>query len=86
MNLRKAIAGAAVTLGGTAVMLGMGGTATAQPADLGAHTRPDVDAELGKVANIGGIVRVDLANPAGPVVLGGGTTGAPLGLKIDAVL
>ncbi|PSL55400.1 hypothetical protein B0I31_105362 [Saccharothrix carnea] len=86
MNLRKTIAGAAVTIGSTAVMLGLGGTA--QAVDLGAHTRPDVDAELGKVANIGDAVRVDTANPTGPVTarplfLGNGTTDAPLHLQLD---
>ncbi|MER5261296.1 hypothetical protein ABTZ99_04315 [Actinosynnema sp. NPDC002837] len=68
MNLRKTIAGAAVALGGTAVMLGLGGTA--QAADLGAQTRPDVDAELGEIANIGDALRVDLSDPAGPIVTG----------------
>ncbi|XVS64536.1 hypothetical protein ACQPYE_00280 [Actinosynnema sp. CA-299493] len=86
MNLRKTIAGAAVTLGGAAVMLGLGGTA--QAVDLGAHARPDLDAEPGKVANLGDVVRVDLSNPAGPVVtgplvLGDGATGGPLDLKIS---
>ncbi|KOX35242.1 hypothetical protein ADK67_02095 [Saccharothrix sp. NRRL B-16348] len=85
MNLRKTIAGAAVTLGSTAVMLGLGGTA--QAVDLGAHTRPDVDGELGQVANLGDLVRVDLSNPAGPIVtgplvLGDGTTDGPLDVKI----
>ncbi len=85
MNLRKTIAGAAVAVGSTAVMLGLGGTA--QAVDLGAHTSPDLDTELGKVANIGDIVRIDTANPTGPVVtgplvLGDGTTDAPLDLKI----
>ncbi|TQM81899.1 hypothetical protein FHX81_4286 [Saccharothrix saharensis] len=85
MNLRKTIAGAAVAVGSTAVMLGLGGTA--QAVDLGAHTSPELDGELGKVANIGDIVRVDTANPTGPVVtgpliLGNGTTDAPLDLRI----
>lgn len=86
MNLRKTIAGAAVTVGSTAVMLGLGGTA--QAVDLGAHTSPDIAPELGKVANIGDIVRVDTTNPYGPVVtgplfLGNGTAEAPLDLKLD---
>jgi hypothetical protein len=86
MNLRKTIAGAAVAVGSTAVMLGLGGTA--QAVDLGAHTSPELDGELGKVANIGDVVRVDTANPTGPVVtgplfLGDGTAGAPLDLRID---
>lgn len=68
MNLRKTIAGAAVTLGGAAVLLGLGGTA--QAAELGAHTTPDVEGELGRIATVGDIVRVDTADPAGPVVLG----------------
>ena len=84
MNLRKTIAGAAVAVGSTAVMLGLGGTA--QAVDLGAHTSPEIDGELGKVANIGDVVRVDTSNPTGPavtgpLVLGGGE--APLDLKID---
>ena len=82
MNLRKTIAGAAVTLGSTAVMLGLGGTA--QAVDLGAHARPDVDGELGKVANLADVVRVDLSNPAGPIVTGPLVLGdGPLDLKID---
>jgi hypothetical protein len=86
MNLRKTIAGAAVTLGGTAVMLGLGGTA--QAADLGAHTRPDIDAELGKVANLGDLLLVDASNPAGPIVtgplvLGNGAAGGPLDVRLS---
>ncbi|WP_367133765.1 hypothetical protein [Saccharothrix sp. HUAS TT1] len=86
MNLRKTIAGAAVTLGGTAVMLGLGGTA--QAVDAGAHTTPSVDSELGKLANIADVVRVDTAHPAGPVVLGDGSGpgnvvgDAPLDLRL----
>ncbi|MFD0200095.1 MULTISPECIES: hypothetical protein [Saccharothrix] len=85
MNLRKTIAGAAVTIGSTAAMLGLGGTA--QAVDLGAHTRPDVDAELGKVANIGDVIRLDTANPSGPLTArpllpGNGTTDAPLHLQL----
>ncbi|NUT48407.1 MAG: hypothetical protein HOV94_14015, partial [Saccharothrix sp.] len=68
MNLRKTIAGAAVTVGSTAVVLGLAGTA--QAADIGAHTRPTLDGELGKVANVGDIARVDFAHPAGPLVTG----------------
>ncbi|MEU4442552.1 hypothetical protein AB0K14_01340 [Actinosynnema sp. NPDC050801] len=85
MNLRKTIAGAAVTLGGTAVMLGLGGTA--QAADVGAHTRPDLDAELGEVAQVGDVLRVDASDPAGPVIVGpfalsNSTGGAPIDLKV----
>ncbi|MFE9744203.1 hypothetical protein ACFYOT_04805 [Saccharothrix saharensis] len=85
MNLRKTIAGAAVAVGSTAVMLGLGGTA--QAVDLGAHTSPELDGELGKVANIGDVVRVDTSNPTGPaitgpLVLGGDTADAPLDLRI----
>ncbi|MEU4740002.1 hypothetical protein AB0G02_05975 [Actinosynnema sp. NPDC023658] len=85
MNLRKTITGAAVTLGGAAVMLGLGGTA--QAVDAGAHTRPDAEGELGKVANIGDLVRVDTSDPAGPVVtapvvLTGRNTGTPLDLEL----
>ncbi|MEV8436356.1 hypothetical protein AB0425_03195 [Actinosynnema sp. NPDC051121] len=86
MNLRKTIAGAAVAVGSTAVMLGLGGTA--QAVDLGAHTSPELDGELGKVANIGDVVRVDTANPDGPVisgpfVLGNDTDEAPLDLRLE---
>ncbi|QQQ76515.1 hypothetical protein IOD16_36885 [Saccharothrix sp. 6-C] len=86
MNLRKTIAGAAVTLGGAAVMLGLGGTA--QAVDLGAQVRPDLDAELGKIANLGDVIRVDASNPAGPIVtgpllLGDGATGGPLDLGVE---
>ncbi|MCC8247546.1 hypothetical protein [Saccharothrix luteola] len=86
MNLRKTIAGAAVTLGSTAVMLGLGGTAHAEH-DLGAETRPDVDAELGEIANVGDAIRVDLSNPAGPIVTGplllGNGAGGPLDLRLS---
>ena len=68
MNLRKTIAATAVAVGSTAVMLGLGGTA--QAVDLGAHTSPDLDGEVGKVANVGDLVRVDTANPTGPAVTG----------------
>lgn len=86
MNLRKTIAGAAIAVGSTAVMLGLGGTA--QAVDLGAHTSPELDGEPGKVANIGDLIRVDTANPAGPVVsgpfvLGDGTDDAPLDLRLE---
>ncbi|WP_033436240.1 hypothetical protein [Saccharothrix sp. NRRL B-16314] len=64
MNFRKTIAGAAVALGGTAVMLGLGGTAHA--AEIGAEARPQLDAQPGKIATIGDIARFDgedLTNP-----------------------
>ncbi|MFD7652459.1 hypothetical protein ACFV4N_00565 [Actinosynnema sp. NPDC059797] len=57
MNLRKTIAGVAVTLGSTAVALGLGGTA--QAADVGVETRPDIEAEPGRVAGVGDVIRVD---------------------------
>lgn len=63
MNLRRTIAGAAVALGSTAVMLGLGGTAHA--ADAGAQTRPDLDSELGKVGSVGGLARLDTKDPGG---------------------
>jgi hypothetical protein len=63
MNLRKTIAGAAVALGGAAVMLGLGGTA--QAVEIGAEARPQLDTEPGKIATIGDITRVDTENLAG---------------------
>ncbi|MFI9008699.1 hypothetical protein ACIGNX_15870 [Actinosynnema sp. NPDC053489] len=81
MNLRKTIAGAAVTVGGAAVLLGLGGTA--QAADLGAQVRPAVDGELGPVANLGDAVRVDTSDPAGPIdTRPPGDGDAPLALGI----
>ncbi|WP_158850533.1 hypothetical protein [Saccharothrix deserti] len=65
MNVRKTIAGVAVTLGSTAVMLGLGGTA--QAADAGAEIRPEIDTEPGKVATVGDLVRVDTEELAGHV-------------------
>lgn len=57
MNVRKTIAGAAVALGSTAVMLGLGGTA--QAAEFGAEARPQLDTEPGKIATVGDLVRID---------------------------
>ncbi|MCE6997015.1 hypothetical protein LZG04_19720 [Saccharothrix sp. S26] len=87
MNLRKTIAGAAIAVGSTAVVLGLGGTAQAAT-DLGAHTGPELEGELGHVANIADVVRIDTANPTGPVVngplvLGDDTGDAPLDVKVD---
>ncbi|MBB5806855.1 hypothetical protein F4560_006623 [Saccharothrix ecbatanensis] len=62
MNLRKTITGAAVALGGAAVMLGLGGTA--QAAEIGAEARPQLDTEPGKIATIGDITRIDTENLA----------------------
>jgi hypothetical protein len=64
MNLRKTIAGAAIALGGATVMLGLGGTANAA-VDGTAHTTPNLDLELGKVANAGNLASIDTNNPAG---------------------
>jgi hypothetical protein len=57
MNLRKTIAGAAVALGSTAVMLGLGGVA--QAAEVGAEARPSLDTEPGELAGVGDVVRLD---------------------------
>ncbi|MFC6088339.1 hypothetical protein [Saccharothrix lopnurensis] len=65
MNLRKTIAGVTVALGSTAVVLGLGGTA--QAADLGLETRPDVDAEPGRLVRVGDVLRVDTNELAGHV-------------------
>jgi hypothetical protein len=68
MNLRKTITGAAVALGSTAVMLGLGGTATAAP-EAGAQARPDLDAELGKVGTFGDLGAIDTNDPKGKIQL-----------------
>ncbi|WP_447005031.1 hypothetical protein ACRAKI_00265 [Saccharothrix isguenensis] len=65
MNLRKTLAGAAVALGGAAVMLGLGGTA--QAADIGAETRPQLDTEPGKIATIGDVAGIDTRDLAGRI-------------------
>jgi hypothetical protein len=66
MNLRKTIAGAAIALGGATVMLGLGGTANAA-VDGNAGTTPNLDLELGKVANAGNLASIDTDNPAGKI-------------------
>lgn len=66
MNVRKTIAGAAVALGSTAIMLGLGGTA-AQAAEVGAETRPELDTEPGKIATVGDVVSIDTEELAGTV-------------------
>ncbi|MBB5958766.1 hypothetical protein FHS29_005375 [Saccharothrix tamanrassetensis] len=66
MNLRKTIAGAAVALGGAAVMLGLGsGTASAAGADL--QSAPDLDTELGKVGGVDDIAAIDTTDGAGKI-------------------
>jgi hypothetical protein len=57
MNLRKTISGAAVALGSTAVMLGLGGTAHASGVDL--QSNPTLDTELGKVTKVGDLASAD---------------------------
>ncbi|MEO6088914.1 MAG: hypothetical protein ABIQ18_37965 [Umezawaea sp.] len=66
MNLRKTIAGAAIALGGATVMLGLGGTANAA-VDGNAAATPNLDLELGKVANAGNLASIDTNNPAGKI-------------------
>lgn len=66
MNLRKTIAGAAIALGGATVLLGLGGTANAA-VDGNAATTPNLDLELGKVANVGNLAGIDTNNPAGKI-------------------
>ncbi|GAA0224349.1 hypothetical protein GCM10010492_23130 [Saccharothrix mutabilis subsp. mutabilis] len=63
MNLRKTISGAAVALGSTAVMLGLGGTAHATGVDL--QSDPTLDTELGKVGGVGKLANVDTDDPNG---------------------
>ncbi|CAL9660414.1 hypothetical protein SUDANB95_06952 [Actinosynnema sp. ALI-1.44] len=63
MNLRKTISGAAVALGSTAVMLGLGGTAHASGVDL--QSDPTLDTELGKVGGVGKLASVDTDDPHG---------------------
>ncbi|MEU5691050.1 hypothetical protein [Actinosynnema sp. NPDC020468] len=68
MNLRKTFVGAAAALGGTAMMLGLGGTAMASTdADANAHVTPNVDANLGKFLAVGDLAKVDTTNPNGKV-------------------
>ncbi|SEP71456.1 hypothetical protein [Lentzea albida] len=67
MNLRKTVAGAAVALGSTAVMLGLGGTAHADTADATAHTQPDIGGQLGDIATVGELAKVDTSDVDGKV-------------------
>ncbi|MET9226967.1 hypothetical protein [Lentzea sp. NPDC003310] len=68
MNLRKTVAGAAVALGSTAVMLGLGGTAhAADHADVTANTQPDLGGQLGEVAQVGNLASVDTSDAAGKI-------------------
>ncbi|SDH60171.1 hypothetical protein SAMN05216553_1347 [Lentzea fradiae] len=67
MNLRKTVAGAAVALGSTAVLLGLGGTAHADTVDATAQTQPDVGGQLGEVAQVGELASVDTADVDGKV-------------------
>jgi hypothetical protein len=66
MDLRKTIAGAAIALGSATLMLGLGGTANAA-AGADAGTTPNLDLELGKVANAGNLASIDTDNPAGKI-------------------
>ncbi|SEP66863.1 hypothetical protein SAMN05216188_101126 [Lentzea xinjiangensis] len=65
MNLRKTVAGAAVALGSATVMLGLGGIAHADTADATAHARPDFGGELGELATVGDLAKVDTADAGG---------------------
>ncbi len=67
MNLRKTVAGAAVALGSTAVLLGLGGTAHADTADVLANTQPDIGGQLGDVATAGSLASVNTEDVAGKV-------------------
>jgi hypothetical protein len=67
MNLRKSVAGAAVALGSTALMLGLGGTALADTADATAHTQPDLGGQLGDIATIGDLAKVDTSDVDGKI-------------------
>ncbi|MEU0880017.1 hypothetical protein ABZ345_15555 [Lentzea sp. NPDC005914] len=68
MNLRKTVAGAAVALGSTAALLGLGGTAhAADHVDTTAHTQPDFGGELGEVATAGNLAKVDTSDVAGKI-------------------
>ena len=67
MNLRKTVAGAAVALGSTAVMLGLGGTAHADTADAAVATTPDIGGQLGDVATAGDLASVNTKDVAGKI-------------------
>jgi hypothetical protein len=68
MNLRKTVAGAAVALGSTAALLGLGGTAHADDhVDATAHTTPDIGGQLGEVASAGNLAKVDTSDVAGKI-------------------
>ena len=82
MNLRKTIAGAAVAVGSTAVMLGLGGTA--QAVDLG-----QIDVRLPALAQPGSEVPGPPAALEGPPVGGRddhGCAGHSLGHDASALL
>ncbi|KJK47627.1 hypothetical protein UK23_19840 [Lentzea aerocolonigenes] len=67
MNLRKTVTGAAVALGSTAVMLGLGGIAHADTVDATAHTQPDIGGQLGDIATAGDLAKVDTSDVAGKI-------------------
>lgn len=67
MNLRKTITGAAVALGGATVMLGLGGIAHADTAAVDASTTPDLGGQLGDVASVGSLAKVDTTDAAGKI-------------------
>ncbi|MFD5824021.1 hypothetical protein [Lentzea sp. NPDC060358] len=67
MNLRKTVAGAAVALGSATVMLGLGGVAHADTVDATAHTMPDLGGQLGDVATVGDLAKVDTADVNGKI-------------------
>jgi hypothetical protein len=67
MNLRKTVTGAAVALGSATAMLGLGGIAHADVADATAHTQPDVGGQLGDVASVGPLAKVDTSDVDGKI-------------------
>ncbi|MEV6241766.1 hypothetical protein [Lentzea sp. NPDC051838] len=67
MNLRKTVTGAAVALGSTAVMLGLGGIAHADTADANVATTPDIGGQLGDVATAGDLASVNTKDVAGKI-------------------
>lgn len=73
MNLRKTVAGAAVALGSTAILLGLGGTAHADvvgdTVGAGADTGLDLGGQLGGVAGVDKLAVLDTSDPAGKIQL-----------------
>ncbi|MFI6100632.1 hypothetical protein ACIA8G_34210 [Lentzea sp. NPDC051213] len=67
MNLRKTVTGAAVALGSATVMLGLGGIAHADTADVNALTQPDIGGQLGDVASAGSLAAVNTEDVNGKI-------------------